>query len=266
MLIENLGFIISMPIRNTYENYDESYFRDIMENGITIYSSGTTGDPKPIFQPPKKIKANSEAAIRVQKITSDSVIYTCLRLSHAGGLFAQTIPGLEAGATVDVEKFNAYEYVKKAENYTHTHLTPLQAKAVMSTKNFKNLDLSGKTFMCGAEPVTYDIIEAFVRQGARFICIWGMSEVGPNAIMHVFNDMAEVKAMKKITPPNSTLIGNIFNCYFKIMDQNQLYVMGDICVYDDWFNTKDQMIYKDGHLFYTGREGVAVDLNKPRKG
>jgi len=255
-----------MPLGLWYDDYDENYFWNIIENGISIHTSGTTGNPKAIFNSPAKIKSNTEAAIRVQQITSQSSIYTCLSPLRAGGLFAQTIPGLMAGANVDLAKFNPYEYVRRADKYTHTHLTPLQAKGVMSTKGFKTLDLSNKTFMCGSEPVTYDIIEAFVERGARFICIWGMTEIGPNAIMHIFENMAEVLAMKAITPENSTILGNIFNCDWDYNGGNCLFVKGDMCVSNSWLNTKDKIIEKDGILFYTGRVGTQVDLNKPKKG
>ena len=255
-----------MPLKSWYGDYNEDYFWDAVENGITIYSSGTSGAPKPIFNDPTKIFHASMAGVEVQDITEDSYIYTCLNPTRAGGLFAQTIPGLFVGASIDLEQYNPYRFVQVADKYTHTHLTPLQAKGVMSTKGFKNLDLSGKTFLVGSEPVTYDIIEAFVERGARVILIWGMSEVGVNAILHIFNNMDEVKALKAITPPNSTPLGNIFRCEYMIDDENRLWVRGDICVYDGWFNTKDQVIEKDGHLFYTGRDGTPVDFNKPRKG
>ena len=255
-----------MPLLSYYGDFDESFFWNVIENGITIYSSGTSGDPKPVWQSPSKIKANSEAACRVQEINSKSKIYTCTKPTHASGLFAQTIPGLSVDAEIDLAKFNPYDYVRVAKKYTHTHLTPLQAKGVMATKGFRNLDLSGKTFMCGAEPVTYDIIEAFVERGAKFILIWGMSEIGPNAIMHIFNNMEEVQYFKKITPKDSTILGNIFNCEWDIDQDNRLCVKGDICVFDNWYNTKDQVVQRDGVLFYTGRDGTPVDFNKPRKG
>ena len=53
----------------------------------------------------------------------------------------------------------------------------------------------------------------------------------------------------------------------RIDDENRLLVKGDISVFgNNWFNTKDQVIEKDGILFYTGRDGTPVDFNKPRKG
>lgn len=254
-----------MPLLSWYDNYDEKYFLDVLENGKTIYTSGSSGEPKAIFNPPSKIKADATNAAIVQGITEKSKVLTVLNPERAGALFAQTIPALISGASVDLTKFSPYEYVRVAHKYTHTHLTPKQAKAVMLTKGFKNLNLTGKTFLVGSEPVTYDIIEAFVERGAIVITIWGMSEIGVNAILHRFENMSDVEYYKSKTPPNSTILGNIFYCEWKI-ENDCLIVKGDICVYDGWFNTKDKVIEKDGILFYTGREGTPVDFNNPRKG
>lgn len=253
-------------IRQFYDKYDNAYFNDVIENGKIIYTSGTSGEPKAIEQTPSKIAIDAKNACHVQGITNSSIIYTCLSPEKAGGLFAQTIPALSVGATVDLVRFNPYDYVRNVAKYTHSHLTPKQAKGVMKTKTFKTLDLEGHVFLVGSEPVTYDIIEAFVERGCEVILIWGMTEIGPNAIMHRFTNMNEVKSMKEITPQNSTILGNIFNCYFKIMDRRHLWVMSDTCVYDDWYDTKDQVLESDGVLFYTGRDGTTVDFNNPRKG
>tara|TARA_B110000503_G_scaffold99799_1_gene149300 strand:+ start:33761 stop:34528 length:768 start_codon:yes stop_codon:yes gene_type:complete len=255
-----------MPLTSWYDNWNELYFLDVMSKGITIHTSGTSGTPSAIFQPVAKIQADAQHACKVQCITSKSKIYTCLNPTRAGALFAQTIPGLLVNASVDLVKFSPYDYVKAADKYTHTHLTPKQAKAVMLTKGFNTLDLTDKIFLIGSEPVTYDIIEAFIKKNAKVITIWGMTEVGVNAIMHVFNNMNDVTALKAITPKNSTVLGNIFNCDWKIDTKQRLWVNGDICVYDDWFNTKDQVVQNKGCLFYTGRDGTLVDFNNPRKG
>ena len=255
-----------MSIRTYYDNFNNEYFKNVQEQGTLIYTSGSSGKPKPIYQPPEKIKVNNKIACEVQGIKKDSIIYTCLRPTRAGGLFAQTLPGLDVGATIDLAKFDPYEYVKVADKYTHTHLTPKQAKGVILTKGFKNLNLTDKVFLVGSEPVTYDIIDAFINQGAKVILIWGMTEIGPNAIMHILNGIDDVNALKEITPPNSTPLGNIFNCQWRIDDDRCLWVRGNLSVYKEWYNTYDEVIEKDGHLFYTGRQGTPVDFNKPRKG
>lgn len=267
MLIKNLGLVTSM-IRQFYDKYDNNYFNDVIENGKIIYTSGTSGKPKAIEQTPSKIAIDAKNACRVQGIDNSSIIYTCLSPEKAGGLFAQTIPALSVGATVDLVKFNPYNYARNIDKYTHSHLTPKQAKAVMMTKTFKTLDLKGHVFLIGSEPVTYDIIEAFIERGCEVILIWGMTEIGPNAIMHRFSNMNEVEYAKSITPPNTTILGNIINCicsWASDVDGNLL-VAGDTCAVDGWYDTKDKVVFKNGIFFYRGRDGTAVDFNNPSKG
>lgn len=237
----------------------------ILAEGITIYSSGSSGTPKPFFQPPAKIKAANEVARKVQDITSESKIYTIMKIDHAGGLFAQTLPGYEVGAKIQVESFNAYQFVREIKDYTHSIVSPLHAKLIMKTKSFEDLDLSGITISCGSEPVTWDIIESFVSKGAKFISVWGMSEIGPFAITHTFNSMDEVLRVKELCPPNATVLGSNKYCEYKI-EGEELVVRGDICIFDDWYYTKDKVIEIDGILFYTGRTNVEVDFNNPKKG
>ena len=42
---------------------------------------------------------------------------------------------------LEIEKFNAYNFCKKIKNFTHSHITPDHARAIMLTKTFKNLNL-----------------------------------------------------------------------------------------------------------------------------
>jgi len=236
----------------------------ILKEGIVIYSSGSSGEPKPYFQPPAKIKASNEVARKVQGIVSDSKIYTIMKINHAGGLFAQTLPGYEVGATITIKPFNTYQFVREIQDYTHTIVSPLHAKLIMKTKSFETMDFSGITISCGSEPVTWDIIESFVCRGAKFIAVWGMSEIGPFAITHTFESMDEVYRVKNICPLNATLLGNDKHCQYKIENQ-ELVVKGDICIFDDWYYTKDEVIEINEILFYTGRTNMKVDFNNPKK-
>ena len=240
-------------------------FQKILEEGITIHSSGSSGPSKPFFQPPAKIRAANKVARTVQDITGNSRIYTIMKLEHAGGLFVQTLPGYEVGAKIDIEPFNAFTFVKKIRNYTHTIISPLHAKLIMKTKTFNDLDLTGITITCGSEPVTWDIIEAFVPKGCKFIADWGMSEIGPVAINHIFETMDEVNRVKAICPKNATVIGSKKYCEYKV-ENEELAVKGDICIFDDWYYTKDKVVEVEDILFYTGRTNCEVDFDNPKKG
>lgn len=227
-----------------------------LSNGGVLQSSGTTGTPKLIEQTAAKIQAANRVAIDAQQITRSSRIYTVCKTTHAGGLLAQTLPGYSIGADVVVEDFNAYRFIREIHKYTHTHLTPDHARAIMLTKGFKNLDLKGIWVTCGSDSVTWDIIQAFVERGATFMANWGMTEIGPVAINAIYRNLEEVfYAQERAT--QGSILGNTYYCKYKIVN-NTLHVSGDISVYGDtWYNTQD-LVHKNllGELFYTGRKPV----------
>lgn len=219
--------------------------KKIINTGTALPTSGTTGAPKRIFQPPHKLAAANSVARQVQSITSNSRILTVCTLKHAGGLLAQTLPAVEVGADVDVQKFNPYSWVRQITDYTHSHLTPDMARAVMKTRGFNTVNLSSITVMCGSDRVHSSIIQSFIDRGATFITNWGMTEVGPVAINQTFNPGDTINTTE-------TIMGNQVHCDVKIED-NQLFVRGDICVYDDWFATGDIVTYNNGVYYYLGR-------------
>ena len=240
-------------------------FQNILNNGTTISSSGTSGSAKDYFQTPEKLAAACKVAVEVNQLTRHSKVYTCCKLTHAGGLLAQTLPAFTIGAEIDIDVFSAYDFVRKINQYSHSHITPLHAKAIMLTKGYRQLNLQGITIMCGADPVTWDVIEAFVSKGAKVIVNWGMSEIGPVAINSTFNSMEDVIAEKSMAPSNSTLMGKDIFCDHKVVN-GELQVKGDICIYNDWYATKDTVLFENNRYYYTGRTNVSVDLNAPKKG
>ena len=221
---------------------------EYLSRGTTLCTSGTTGRPKSVFQDPYKIKAANAIARDVQNITKKSRILTVCSLKHAGGLLAQTLPAYEVGASVTIEPYNPYRWVMEIEKYTHSHLTPRMAEAIIKTKSFRKLDLSGITIMCGSDPVHEYEINCFTEQGATFIANWGMTEIGPVAINKTFQpgDVAENYL-------EYTVLGDTFHCDYKIVD-NELHVKGAICVYPEWFATGDLVVEEAGTLYYVGRK------------
>jgi acyl-CoA synthetase (AMP-forming)/AMP-acid ligase II len=206
----------------------------MLKDGAYIKSSGTTGPQKTIWRSPKNLKACNKIAIDSQQITSKSKIYTVCKMEHAGGLLAQTLPAISINANVTIESFNAYRFIKEINKYTHTHLAPGHAKAIIKTKGFKNLNLKGIWVTCGSVCVEWHIIESFVKQGATFMANWGMSEIGPLTINKVFHELDQIQEVKR----KETILGDTYYCDWKIED-NKLFVKGDICAYDGWFNTQD---------------------------
>jgi len=228
--------------------------KKILNNGIELQSSGTTGTPKKIFQTPKKLQAGNRSAIDSQQLTKNSRVYTVCKMSHAGGLLAQTLPAYSIGADVVIEDFNAYRWVKEIHKYTHTHLTPNHCRAIMGTKDFWKCDLTGAWITCGSDPVEWSVIESFVNRGCTFMINWGMTEIGPCAINTVFPNIETVQTYKEYQIDGSTLLGDRTYCDWKI-ENSELYVKGNICVYEDWFATGDLIATNyPGDLYYVGRK------------
>ena len=129
--------------------------------------------------------------------------------------------------------------------------------ALMRTKGFKDCNLTGKRILGGSDPVTWEMIEAFVSKGAIVQPNWGMSEIGPTAINIIFQDLDQVKEVKRQSPlplDEWTILGNNYYCYWKI-ENWELVVKGDICIYNDWFKTGD-IVTTDlsSNLYYKGRK------------
>ena len=221
--------------------------------GINITSSGTSGDPKLIHRSPDNLRACNEVAIHAQQLTRKSRVLTVTKTDHAGGLLLQTLPAYILGCKViDVEKFNAFNFLKKVKGYTHTFLTPEQMTAVMMTKGFKDCDLTGIRILAGSNPVSWEMIEGFVSKGAIVQPNWGMSEIGPMVISIEIDNLDHVEYLKQRTPKSYTILGNSYWCDWKIVD-HELYVKSNMCIHDGWFATGDVVALDMGNRMYYQR-------------
>ena len=226
-------------------------FDDILNNGTTISSSGTTGTPKQVYRSPSNLKACIEVAGSAQQLTQRSRVLTVTRMTHAGGLLTQTLPAYSIGADFKIQQFNAFTFLKDFADYTHTFLTPAHMTALMKTKGFKDCNLSGKWILGGSDPVSWEMIEAFVSKGAVVQPNWGMSEVGPITINTVFDTMDKVQEYKQRVN-SQTILGDTVYCDIKIID-NVLYVKGNLCYAEGWYKTNDIVDNIDNIFIYNGR-------------
>jgi acyl-CoA synthetase (AMP-forming)/AMP-acid ligase II len=233
--------------------FDEDNWPAALAKGFELQSSGTTGEPKRIFQTPEKLHAANKVAADAQNITAQSRVLTVCRMTHAGGLLAQTLPAWSVHAHVRIMPFNAFTFWRDIKGYTHTHLTPMHCRLLMQTKHFSALELDGVFVTCGSDNVSFEIIEAFVERGAVFMCNWGMTEIGPITINTVFDSPDKLEQYREQALADGTLLGDRYFCEYKIVD-DELWVRGDVCVYQDWFNTHDLVaLNEQGAMYHLGR-------------
>ena len=228
-------------------------YANILNNGVEISSSGTTGPAKKVFRTPDNLKACIDVAIEAQQLVRSSKVLTVTRMTHAGGLLTQTLPAYSLGAEFKVQQFNAFTFLKDFKDYTHTFLAPAQMTALMNTKGFADCDLTGKRILGGSDPVSWEMIEAFVSKGAIVQPNWGMSEIGPITINIEFDSMDKVQYVKQKAPDGYTIMGDTFYCDWKIV-KHELYVKGSTSIYDDWHATGDLVSLDMGRrMYYLGR-------------
>lgn len=228
-------------------------YANILNNGVEISSSGTTGPAKKVFRTPDNLKACIDVAIEAQQLVRSSKVLTVTRMTHAGGLLTQTLPAYSLGAEFKVQQFNAFTFLKDFKDYTHTFLAPAQMTALMNTKGFADCDLTGKRILGGSDPVSWEMIEAFVSKGAVVQPNWGMSEIGPITINMEFDSMDKVQYVKQKAPDGYTIMGDTFYCDWKIV-KHELYVKGPTSIYDDWYATGDLVSLDMGRrMYYLGR-------------
>ena len=229
-------------------------YAHILKNGVEISSSGTTGPAKTVFRTPDNLQACNDVAIDAQQLTRSSKVLTVTRMTHAGGLLTQTLPAHSIGAEYKIQQFNVYTFLKDFKDYTHTFLAPAQMMALMHTKGFKDCDLTGKRILGGSDPVSWEMIEAFVSKGAIIQPNWGMSEIGPITINIEFDSMDKVQYVKQRSPDDYTIMGDTYYCDWKIVKQ-ELYVKGSTSIYDEWFATGDNVALDMGRrMYYIGRK------------
>ena len=228
-------------------------FKKILKDGCTISSSGTTGTPKQIYRSPNNLEACNSVAIKDQDITSKSRIFTCTRMTHAGGLLLQSLPAYTLGCDIHITKFNPFIFLKEFDSYTHTFLPPAMCNALIKTKGFKNANFTGKVIAMGSDVIPWDHIHKFVSKGATVIANWGMSEIGPCAINTKFETLKYVERHTEWAPNTLPIMGENLNCLYKIDYTNdQLYIKSDLCIHNDWFATGDkvELKYKIPQLGY----------------
>ena len=220
--------------------------------GGYLRTSGTTGNPKNILQSTQKITASNTAAIIAQGLTSESKVLTTGKLKHAGGIFAQTLPAYTLDAEIDIIDFSPEIFKQRLGSFTHTHLTPNPARNIMS--EYDSLYLKDVWGTCGSTPVTWDIVEWFVGNGAIFMANWGMTEVGPISVNTKFDSMYKVDQMRLLCPDEHTILGDQYYCDYRIVN-GELIVKGNISVYgNNWFHTGDLVTEVNGVLFFKGRK------------
>lgn len=245
----------------------------ICEPGIIFQTSGTTGNSKFIFQSERNLIKNAKISILRQNISSHSLCYSTLTLSHTGGLNMQVLPTLMAGGQVFLDSlFYPNIFVKNTQSFCATHyvLIPSHYRALKIQGIFQNLfnKKIQPVILTGSEPVANEFFDDVNNIRGIPLAVYGLTEAGP---FICFN------TKKHILPPKMVSCLGCFESDYqgRINDRSIIEVQGPglndfvICknkkvftrkVADKWFKTEDFGLKVDDIFFFSGRGDHKINM------
>jgi acyl-coenzyme A synthetase/AMP-(fatty) acid ligase len=216
--------------------------------GIVLYSSGSTGVRKPIFLTESMMVANAKSTIDFQRITSGDRFLNVCSLNHTAGINCHTIPGLLTGAYTVIETFNGFNCLRllKELDITATHLVPMMTEVLMKVEAKPNLPKLNFV-ITGSDCIPKHHVEYWLDEHRDMMITYGMTEVGPPAIGHIFKHGDDLSCFDNGYP-----VGSHAFCETKIVG-GELWLKGPIVNQPDWFKTGDCFKHENGFYYYTGR-------------
>ncbi|XGI83476.1 o-succinylbenzoate--CoA ligase [Halorutilales archaeon Cl-col2-1] len=147
------------------------------ETACIPFTSGTTGDPKPVVLSYGNFVASATAsAFRLGHLPDDRRLI-CLPMYHMGGLSHVFRAALHGTAAVVQEGFDAEETVENIAEYgvTQVSLVPTTLRRILDTGIDSQLD-SLRYVLLGGAPASEDLLRESREAGVRVCPTYGMTE------------------------------------------------------------------------------------------
>ncbi|MDY6775568.1 MAG: o-succinylbenzoate--CoA ligase [Halobacteria archaeon] len=151
--------------------------RDASETACIPFTSGTTGDPKPVCLSYGNFLTSATAsAFRLGHLPDDRRL-VCLPMYHMGGLSHVFRAALHGTAAVVQEGFDAEETVENIAEYgvTQVSLVPTTLRRILDTGIDTQLD-SLRYVLLGGAPASEDLLRESREAGVRVCPTYGMTE------------------------------------------------------------------------------------------
>ena len=253
----SLGVPVGKPGKNSGAEGSDS------DDVLIVYTSGTTGKPKGAVLTQSALLCNGLNSIHAHDLTRSDHILTALPMFHVGGLNNQTLPALQAGASVTLHRrFDPALWLSDVARRrpTISLLVPATLQAVISHPAWPSTDLSSLKMMnAGSMVVPDSLILAFHARGIPVGQIYGCTETAPIAVVLLKEDAARKLGSAGKPAPH---------CEVKLVD-NEIWVRGPnvmraywndpaataaALTVDGWFKTGDlARIDADGYYWIIGR-------------
>jgi len=169
------------------------------KNFLILFSSGSTGNPKPIVFTQKNKILRSKLMRDLYKISEeDKVILTC-PIDHSLGMRLLFLPLLTGGTCVVMSKFTTEKYFKvvKKNNVTFSILISSQIYELLKRKKkFKKFYLK-KGLVSASSKLSNHTKKIILKNKINLFEMYGASEIGTVTSINVNKDSKKMKSVGK---------------------------------------------------------------------
>ncbi|MEW6356857.1 MAG: AMP-binding protein [Planctomycetota bacterium] len=134
---------------------------------LIIFTSGSTDRPKGVTHTHHSILQGAINKSTTMQLDSRDTYLIATMLCHVSGGFGFSLPAIYKGGTVILMgTYNTPGFIDLIEKHRPTHVAavPTEVREMVSYPRSKQIDFSSiKTFMCGGDTVTHDILEGFYK-------------------------------------------------------------------------------------------------------
>jgi long-subunit acyl-CoA synthetase (AMP-forming) len=166
---------------------------------LTLYTSGSTDEPKIVTHSWQYIKQCAKATIKEIGLTKNDRVLNVFPANTIAHYCITAFPASLSGAQLVSSDFNAYAYSKLFVSVKPTviSLIPRHLTLLQNTKNFKNLDMSCVRYMVtGSNKIEQSFIDAFREQGVQLVANWyGMTECPPPVMIGYNSEKFDIKTV-----------------------------------------------------------------------
>lgn len=150
---------------------------------ITLYTSGSTDQPKQITHSWDYIKQCAYASIKEIGLTEKDTVLDVFPGNTIAHYTITGLPALLSGAQYVCSNFTPYTYIEqfKRTQPSYIALIPRHLELLQSTKGFADLDMSCVRYMVtGSNSIEQSFINTFREHGVQTVANWyGMTEAPP---------------------------------------------------------------------------------------
>lgn len=154
---------------------------------ITIFTSGSTQEPKQIKHSWKDLDKHIERSIKEINLSEKDRVLDVFPGNTIAHYTVTAVPAMRAGSELFTASFDPFNYIKLFNSIRPTYiaLIPRHIEILEKTKGWEDLDMSCVRYMVvGSQPVKQVVIDNLNSKGVRLVANWyGMTEMPPPVLI-----------------------------------------------------------------------------------